>query len=551
MKWTTACPDWERRIVARESLVPVAPLFPDEAEAALNILRDLKLRDAGGATFGELSRPWITDFAAAIFGAYDHKQGRRLIQEFFLLISKKNGKSTTAAGIMLTALLRNWREDAEFLILAPTVESAVNAYRPAASMVRQDEELSDLLDVRDYQRTIRHKGTQATLKVIAADSETVSGSKATGVLIDELWGFGKRANADSMLVEATGGLASRKEGFVIYLSTQSDSQPAGVFKQKLDYARAVRDGRVSDPKFMPVLYEFPDRLLDEEKYKDPAYFYVTNPNLGASVDEQFIARKLELGLQGVESLEDVLAKHLNVEIGTRIRTDGWAGAEFWEQQGSSGLTFAEILRRCEVLTAGVDFGGVDDWLALSIVGRERETGNWLHWAHAWAHPIAFERRKSEAPRWRDFVADGDLTIVENIGDEVAAVVALIMQCEEAGLLERIGVDRYKIQEIFEALVQAGIAAERIVGIEQGWKLIGAIAATERRLAAGKLHHCASRMMAYCVGNAKVELKGNNIVITKAVAGAAKIDPLMATFNAVSLMALNPEAAQKKHEVLFF
>ncbi|SPW23567.1 Phage terminase-like protein, large subunit [Cronobacter sakazakii] len=49
------------------------------------------------------------------------------------------------------------------------------------------------------------------------------------------------------------------------------------------------------------------------------------------------------------------------------------------------------------------------------------------------------------------------------------------------------------------------------------------------------------MMAWCVGNARVEPKGNAILITKQASGKGKIDPLMALFNSVSLMALNPEA----------
>ncbi len=546
MDWDTSVPDWQRRIVAHESLIPFPPLFQAQADAGLRIFKQLVVVDAPNSpTMGEISRPWLLDFVAAVFGAYDEETGRRLIREFFMLISKKNSKSTTAAGIMLTALVMNWRQSGEFLIVAPTIEVANNSFFPARDMIRADSELSDLMLVQEHYRTITHRNSKATLKVVAADDEAVGGKKAIGVLIDELWLFGKRPNAENMLREACGGLASRPEGFTISLSTQSDEPPAGVFRQKLNYARGVRDGRIKDKRFLSVLYEFPDAMIAEESYLEPQNFYITNPNLGASVDPEFLERELAKAQEGGEdSVCGFLAKHLNIEIGIALKSNNWAGASFWAQQSEQTLTLDELIRRCEVVTCGIDGGGLYDMLGFAAIGREVGTGTWLHWAHAWIHPIALERMKRESVKFKDFEKDGDLTIVKKIGEDIAGVVDCVLRCEKARKLERIGVDQAGIASIVDALLEAGIVQDRIVGIPQGWKMVSAIKTTERKLAEGALKHGGARLMDYCVSNAKVEPRGNAIIITKQGAGAGKIDPLMATFNAVTLMSLNPEARTK-------
>jgi len=544
MEWTTACPDWEQRIVSRQSLIPFKPLFPTEAEEALDVFGALRMVDATGSPLmSETVRDWVNQFVAAIFGAYDPDEGRRLVSEFMLLISKKNGKSTIAAGIMLTALILNWRPSGEFIILAPTKEIADNSYIPIRDMVRADEELDALLKVQDHLRTVTHRQTNATLKVVAADSETVSGKKAIGVFVDELWVFGKRANAEAMLREATGGLASRPEGFIIWATTQSDAPPAGVFRQKLLYARKVRDGEIVDKSFLPVLYEFPKAMLDAGAHRDFSNAYITNPNLGLSVDEPFIERGYaQAQMDGEESFRGFLAKHLNVEIGLALLSDRWAGADYWEQQASELCkTLDDLIERCEVIDIGIDGGGLDDLLGLAAIGREIGTRRWLTWTHAWAHPSVLERRKSEAPRIRDFAKDGHLTLVNRIGDDIDNVAQLVAKVEQAGLLDKVGLDPAGVGAILDALEAAGIPRDKIDGISQGWRLGGSIKTAERKLAEGALLHGGQPMMAWCCGNARVEPRGNSILITKQASGSAKIDPLMALFNAVTLMALNPEA----------
>lgn len=540
--WDTSCKDWEQRLIDKQSIIP-APIFQDEADMALGIFKQLRVPDLPGKpTFGECSDQWVFDFVATIFGAFDADSGNQLIREFFMLISKKNTKSTIAAGIMLTALILCEREEEEHLILAPTREVADNAFKPAAGMIRCDEELSAMFQTQDHIRTITHRVTKSSLKVVAADTDTVSGKKSGRVLVDELWVFGSKANADAMLMEATGGQISRNEGWVIYLTTQSDKPPAGVFKSKLDYFRDVRDGLIIDKKSLPVIYEYPKAMVSDGSYLKPEYFYITNPNIGRSVSHEWIADQLKKKTGANDgSFQIFIAKHLNVEIGLNLRSDRWAGADFWEVSVCK-ITLDDLIARCEVIDVGIDGGGLDDLLGLYVVGREKKTGVKLGWGHAWAHPSVLERRKDISPALHDFANDRDLTMVDRVGDDVDDVADLCERVYASDLLDKIGVDPAGIGAILDKLEERGIPSDKIIGVSQGWKLGGAIKTAERWLAEGAFTPANQKMMAWCVGNARIEPRANSIMITKQQSGSAKIDPLMAMFNAITLMSLNPAAS---------
>ena len=553
INWSTARPDWEKRIVAKQSLMPCKPLFPEVADIALKIFNELILVDVmDSPKMGDVTLPWVLDFVQAIFGAYDPVEKKRLIREFFLLISKKNTKSTIAAGIMMVALILNDRLSAELILLAPTKEIADNSFNPIRDFIAADPELQEMFNVSEHTKTVTNLGTNATLKVIAAESNAAAGKKASIILIDEVWLFGKRSNAESMFREAKGGLASRPEGCVIYLSTMSDEVPCGVFKQLLDYARDVRDGIKVDKQFLPLIYEFPKWMIEAGEHLKPENFYITNPNLGASVDVDYLISEFnKVRDAGEESLRDFLAKHLNVEIGMNLRANRWAGAEYWLQQARDSITLDRLIEKSELITLGLDGGGLDDLLGFSALGRLK--GNpriWWVWNHAWANKIALERRKENIPKYQDFQDEGSLTVVDKVGDDIDQLATIAKKIFDSGKLDKIGLDPLGLGGLLDGLLDAGIPEDKMVAVPQGFKLMGYILTAERKLAEGNLYHAGQQLMTWCVGNARVVMVGNGMRITKQESGVGKIDPVIAMLNAIALMSLAPDVSQKDYEIHF-
>ena len=555
--WPLACPDWEDRIRRGRSLIPKLPLDKTEAERAVAIWNKLRLPDVlDRPPLSEAGGEWFRDIVRALFGSVDSATGERMIREIFALVCKKNAKTTAGAALMMTALLMNKRPRAEFLFVGPTKLVSELAFGQALGMVEADPDgfLQKRMHVQEHLKRITDRRTKARLEIKTFDTGVLTGVKPVGVLIDELHEIASDANADRVIGQLRGGLLPNPEGFLVFITTQSERPPAGVFKAELTKAREIRDGRLTGVPMLPVLYEFPRDIMRETVAGEPApwmdssLWRMVNPNHGRSMTVERLIPDFEAAkAAGEAEVRRWASQHLNIEIGLALRSDRWVGADFWQGCAEPKLTLDQLIARSEVIVIGGDGGGLDDLLGIAVLGREPETRNWLLWTHAWAHPSALERRKSEAARYRDFEKDGDLTIVNEIGEDTEAFADIVDKCEASGKLDRIGVDAAGIADIVDAIVARGFAFERIVAIPQGWKLVGAIKTAERRLAEGAMKHAGSRMMNWCVGNAKVEPRGNAVIITKQAAGTGKIDPLMATFDCVALMAMNPASRVSVYE----
>lgn len=550
--WQFAVPDWWERLQSGRSILPALPLEERAASRAADLFDRLRLPDVEGQpALRDAAGDWFRDAVRAIFGSIDPETGVRRVPGVFLEVPKKNSKTTNSAALMLTALLMNQRPNAQFGLFGPTQEIADLAFSAAAGMIKATPEYAGLFKVQDYNKTIvmlAGKGKGAWLKITTFDMQTATGGKYAGWLLDELHLLGRVHYATRVLGQLRGAASAIPEQFGVIITTQSDEPPAGVFRAELDYARAVRDGLIDQPTVLPLLYEFPAALQNDPAlpWRDPATWPAVLPNLGRSVSLDILLRDYATARgKGDEEERRWASQHLNIEIGLALRANGWAGGEYWEACTDRTLTLDSLIARCDVATVGIDGGGLDDLFGLAVIGRDRDTGRWLAWTRAWAHPIVFKRRQEIEARLRDFARADELRIVGTIGDDMAELVAIVQRLDRAGLLPEqhcIGIDPGNQHAAVNALTEAGFSREQMASVSQGWKLGGAIKLVERKLAEDAMSHAGQAMMAWCVGNAKIEPKGNAMLITKQASGTAKIDPLMALFNAAELMTRAPAAA---------
>ncbi len=557
--WSFACPDWKDRLREQRSLIPDLPLDRELASRAVRIFNKLRLPDVSGRPeLRTAAGDWQRDQVAALFGSMD-RNGRRRVRRLLNLIPKKNNKTTGAAAIMLTALLMDDEPRQLYSLLGATQKIAERGFDQAHGMILADPVLKQRFHIRSHLKTIVDQVTESTLKVQTFDEKVVTGDIPKGVLIDELHILGKVHYAKRVWGQIWGGMVARPGAFMVEITTQSDEAPAGVFKDELALARRIRDGLVTGPaanSLLPVLYEFPEEFQKdkEQPWRDPANWPMVLPNLGRSVHlDLLLEQYAEAQEKGAEEERRWASQHLNIQIGLGLHDERWRGADFWLEAAEPALTLADLLARSEVVTVGIDGGGLDDLLGFAAVGRETGTGRWLAWCHAFAVRSVLEVRKDIAPRLEGYERDGDLELVDQAQDMFLRVAALLCEIRDSGLLPElaaVGLDPADVGMLTDVLeaegFDAGDAAAgrrgQLEAIPQGMGLLSAIHTAEMKLHDGMLRHAGSDMMAWCVGNAKAVQKGNAVVINKEVAGSAKIDPLIALFCAVKLMERSPEPA---------
>ena len=542
--WDFSCPDWGERLRAGKAPARLTghPLNTKRSAKAVAIWNNLKLPDvAGQPRLAEAGGDWFRQIVRVAAGGLD-SSGEQHVRDVLVSVSKKNAKTSYSAALLLTLMLISPRPRAEFLLVAPTHEIAMIAFKQASGMVYADAHLGKRLHVREHLKTIVDRESGCSLRVVSFDMNVATGSKASVVLLDEAHLL-THEDAPRVIGQLRGSQAAIGEGQMITISTQSDTEARGYWRHELTKARSVRDGDLRLSGYCPIIFEFPPQMVRDGGWKDPRRWKLVNPNLGRSVSPEWLKRAYaEAEAAGPGEFARWCSQHLNLENdgGAIHADDRWPGAYLWpEAAGGEDLrTIDDVIAVSDTITCGIDGGGLDDLLALTVLGRDDALDTWFTWTRCWCTPTVLERRQSISGLLRDFEADGDLHIAQP-GDDILELANLVAGLYQTGRLTRIGIDPWGIGvEIAQAIEGFGVPRDLIVGVAQGFKLLPAYKGLERRLDQGRLRHCGQPIMQWSARNARRNERGQ---ITKATAGTGKIDALVALACASMAMIEGPPA----------
>ena len=222
---------------------------------------------------------WQQAVLANLFGWQRlDSQGRqvRRYREMLLYVPRKNGKTPLVAGLGAAVLFCDAEKGQQDYVAAGEREQAGNLFRYCKGMVELEPELAKRCTIyggkaaAGQAKSIVIEGDYSFLRVISSDADTKHGGTTHLGIVDELHVQDSRNLVD--VLRTSTASANRKQPLMVFITTADFDRPS-ICNEIYDYACKVRDGRISNPAFLPVIYEAPKQWQGVDlEYTDPAVY---------------------------------------------------------------------------------------------------------------------------------------------------------------------------------------------------------------------------------------------------------------------------------------
>lgn len=316
---------------------------------------------------------WQRSLISAIFGIVD-ADGYRQFKEALLVVARKNGKSKLASCIADYT----WRVDggygARVYCIAPKLDQADIIYNDIWQMVTLDPEWKALRDevkvtdkfgrlTNDDSMLPRHRqsdlavpGTNSTVKKIAFNAKKSDGFNPSLAICDEIasWEGDKGLKQYEVMKSAMG---ARPEGLLLSCTTSGYINDS-IYDELVKRATRFLLGDSKETKLLPFLYT----IDDIDSWYDMNELRKSNPNLGVSVSEAFMAEEVAIAEGSLSKKAEFMTKYCCIKQNSSL---AWLDSPTIEAATGEGLSLEDF--RGSYCVGGVDLSRTTDLTAATAV----------------------------------------------------------------------------------------------------------------------------------------------------------------------------------------
>lgn len=407
------------------------------------------LRHSKGQNAGKpfMLLPWQHHVMRELFGRLN-PDGTRKHRVGYIELPKKQGKSTTLAGIALYMTMFDSEPGAEVYGAACDREQAGIIYREAASMVRASPALSKVLEVVDSRKTILHRASNSFYRVLSADAFRAEGLNIHALLFDEL-----HAQRDRRLWDALRyGGAARRQPLLLSITTAGYDRKSICWEQHAYAERCMADPSV-DPAFFGCIYA----AAPEDDWKDPKTWHKANPSLGETITVESFAADAREADQSPSKLNSFLRYRLNVWTTQDVR---WLSPDSWAKCGGP---LRDDLESREWF-AGLDLAATTDLSALVLVSQA-DDGTFDVLPFFWVpEQNAAERTLRDKVDYVGWIRDGYIRATDGNVTDYDVIRRDIGELAKKYNIRQMAIDRWNATQLSTQLQADGI---NVVGFGQG------------------------------------------------------------------------------------
>lgn len=446
-------------------------------------------------------------FISALFGFVDSKTGFRKYREAFFMVARKNGKSTMLAGIALYMLLADGEAGAEVYSVATKKDQAKIIFDEVCHMVSQSPYLRK--HIKKRKSDLYFSASMSKLQPLGKNSDTLDGLNSSCVILDEA-----HAVKDRNLYEVMKQSQSARTQPLFVTITTAGTVRECIFDDMYSYACKVADGVITDPTFLPIVYE----LDSKAEWKDPGAWFKPNPGLGRIKKLEDLMAKVERAKQSPKDLSGILCKDFNVR---ETLYNAWLDFDTINNESTFSL---EDFRGCYAI-GGADLSLTTDLTCATVLMLNPDTRERFVWQMYWLPEDNFNQRVQEEKipydKWREA---GLVRLCRGNTIDYSDVTAFFLELvNEHGITPLwVYYDSWSARYWVEEMEGYGFKMERCI---QGAKTLSLpMQNLGADLQAKKVNYNNNPILKWCLTNTAVqEDRNGNIVPKKASSPKQRID----------------------------